>query len=534
MSKRILFPALLLLCLLCTFARADGVISGEVNGLKWTIDQSGTLSITGRGEIPDFDPSKPAPWSSDPSVILRIEVGEGVTRVGNEAFYNCSAVKSVQLPQSLTSIGNMAFFRLFELESIDLPDGVTEIGYDAFSYSKKLQSLRIPKGTVSIGKSITRACESLSVLEVSPENTVFHAEDNCLMQGTSIIAGCNTSVIPQSATRVASNALGEFPGLTQITIPAGLTEIEPPFLMDCYNLRSITVDPQNLVFRVENNCLVDATGLLAVANDTVLVPEEITTITQGAFSNYRQTTTLMLPESVTTIKSNAFSSCHAEKIILPSSLVNIAKYAFQLCFMTEISIPETITSIPERAFYGCGFLRNVYIPRSVTEIATGAFSNCNALIDIHYAGTKDEWKAISIASDVIPVFDKIRISYGSTPLKVPQTTALSDDTIIDYGTAGETVTWTFTKSGVLTFSGSGVLERINAPGFTMNNVTSVVVEPGITEIGYYGLAGYPASNMVLPDTLRVIGVQGLSGVKGETLTLPNSITRIEGYALSSA
>ena len=74
------------------------------------------------------------------------------------------------------------------------------------------------------------------------------------------------------------------------------------------------------------------------------------------------------------------------------------------CTDTDVVIPQkspegdSVTSIEGSAFYGCTGLTSITIPDSVTSIEGNAFCDCTALTDVHYSGTKDQWKAIAIES----------------------------------------------------------------------------------------------------------------------------------------
>ena len=75
----------LLLCLLPTPAYAAGGTTGD---LKWSLS-GGTLSITGKGDMPDYTDAVMPPWYDSASAITRISVGEGITSIGDLAFYGC-------------------------------------------------------------------------------------------------------------------------------------------------------------------------------------------------------------------------------------------------------------------------------------------------------------------------------------------------------------------------------------------------------------------------------------------------------------
>ncbi len=77
------------------------------NNLIWTLDDDGTLTISGQGTMTDYYIS--SPWYSSKNNITKIVIGDGVTSIGEYAFYKCSSLTSVTIPDSVTSIGNYAF-----------------------------------------------------------------------------------------------------------------------------------------------------------------------------------------------------------------------------------------------------------------------------------------------------------------------------------------------------------------------------------------------------------------------------------------
>ena len=98
----------------------------EDDGLTWTLDADGTLTISGTGammDIPAFNNSN----------IKKVVIQEGVTSIGMSAFNDCDSLTSITIPESVTSIGNYAFESCGKLASITIPKSVTSIGAYAFS-----------------------------------------------------------------------------------------------------------------------------------------------------------------------------------------------------------------------------------------------------------------------------------------------------------------------------------------------------------------------------------------------------------------
>lgn len=105
----------------------------------------------------------------DSSQITRVVIPEGITSIGNNAFYNCTSLTSVTIPDSVTSIGDMVFSRCTSLTSITIPSSVTSIGNEAFDNCSSLTNVTIPDSVTSIGCCAFSHCTSLTSITL-PNN----------------------------------------------------------------------------------------------------------------------------------------------------------------------------------------------------------------------------------------------------------------------------------------------------------------------------------------------------------------------------
>lgn len=123
-------------------------------------------------------------------------------------------------------------------------------------------------------------------------------------------------------------------------------------------------------------------------------------IRKDAFDFCETIAEITLPEGLTTIGESAFRYCGPfTEITLPDSVTVIGEGAFEGCNnLKKINIPEGVTVLPNNVLAGTA-LTEVEIPKSVTEIASEAFyspGNGTSLLEkIYYAGTVEEWKALS-------------------------------------------------------------------------------------------------------------------------------------------
>ncbi len=182
---------------------------------------------------------------------------------------------SITIPNSVTSIGEWAFHGCFSLTSITIPDSVTSIGESAFQDCHSLTSVTIPESVVSIGYDVFGGCTSLSEFKGR-----YASEDGrCI-----IVDGTLNSFAPA--------------GLTEYTIPEGVTSIGEWAFHSCYSLTNITI------------------------------PDGVTSIGYNAFAFCKKLANITIPENVTAIGELAFAYCenlaevYCKPIIPPTAVCN--------------------------------------------------------------------------------------------------------------------------------------------------------------------------------------------------------------------
>ena len=94
----------------------------------WTLNDEGVLTISGSGEMTNYDlkGTDVSPWFRNADVV-NVIIENGVTSIGDCAFYKCGSLSSVTIPNSVASIGSGALAGCLSLTSVVIPDGVTNI-----------------------------------------------------------------------------------------------------------------------------------------------------------------------------------------------------------------------------------------------------------------------------------------------------------------------------------------------------------------------------------------------------------------------
>jgi len=163
----------LLCCLLVLLCSMGVPVHAENSGacgknVTWTLDDAGTLTISGEGEMEDHPAAykTPYPWYSLRDAICSLVIEEGITKIPSSAFYDCDNLVSVQLPDSLTEIATRVFGDCDALVQVDIPDTVTRIGVSAFSGCDALTEVSLPTSLTEISANTFNTCLKLRTIRI--------------------------------------------------------------------------------------------------------------------------------------------------------------------------------------------------------------------------------------------------------------------------------------------------------------------------------------------------------------------------------
>lgn len=205
--------AVILMAMPMTTAFASAPVEISLgSGVTGALDiDSGMLVISGCGQIDDC-PMPNAPLSSYRANISSIIIKDGITRIGNNAFFSCANLTSVTIPSSVNSIGAMAFANCSGLTSVMIPSSVTELGESTFANCSGLTSVTIPSSVTMLRDCTFAGCTSLESIN-----------------------------LPDTLNTIGMNTFLECSSLKNLTIPDNVSYIGMNAFQDCINLKTITL-----------------------------------------------------------------------------------------------------------------------------------------------------------------------------------------------------------------------------------------------------------------------------------------------------
>lgn len=268
--------------------------------------------------------------------LLSITLPDTVTEIGPEAFSYCSSLESASIGNSIKTIGNNAFSSCKAMKSIIIPDGVTEIGDSAFSSCQSLQSITLPEGLTTLGDTAFSICY----------------------------------------------------GLTSFTIPDSVTQIGEGLLNSCMNLTEIrskfaTEDGRSLIF---DDVLV---SIAPAGLSEYSIPDGVTRVGALLFLMCDDLMSITIPNSVTSIGYAAFMGTNIQSVTIPEGVTEVDDSAFAGCqsLMSVYCKPITppTADIPDQFSSWNGFLNNasgrkIYVPTE-SEAAYKSASGWNEFAD---------------------------------------------------------------------------------------------------------------------------------------------------------
>ena len=289
----------------------------------WTLYTDGELIIEGTGAMNNYSSTGEVPWYGYETSIKTVTIKEGVTSIGDYAFWGCSNLTSIDIPKGVESIGKYAFCGC-NLIRITISTSVTSIGEAAFANNPNLAEIMVEQG-----------------------NAHYDSRNNCNAiietANSLLVAGCAATLIPEGVTAIGYGAFAGTKGLSSIFIPKNVNTIRANAFQCCDNLTEV-------------NCAENS---------------QLTSIGVYAFSQCRSLTSINIPEGVTSIGAHAFMLCTSlTSIVIPESVTEIGGQAFDRTGLSSITCKATTPPSNDygiEAFSGVDKSIPVYVPAESVE-----------------------------------------------------------------------------------------------------------------------------------------------------------------------
>lgn len=347
--------------------------------------------------------------------------------------------------------------------------------------------------------------------------------------------------VGDGVTSIGDNAFHSCKELSMVTFMGGLTRIGSGAFAGCEALRDFDF-PYSLE-TIGANAFSNCNNLIDVT-----IPDSVQSIGSQAFSCCEGLQSVYLPQMLTIIPDGIFTDCaRLGSVYIPDTVTEIGANAFSKC--TEFSLtglPAGIKSIGDAAFANCGRIEELVLPETLEHIGEAAF-NGTAIDKASFAGTPERWTAIGgnaccIAQDKIDFLEHTcdfggswqydtqkhwkQCSCNKTQNEGAHTgTGKTCDVCgavlsaaLDSGSIGDGLSWSLSRSGALTISGSGKMPDFSSVANAApwdkqkDKIQSVVIESGVQSISGGAFSGCTALEKVgISDTVAQIDLNAFDG-----------------------
>ena len=449
------------------------------------------------------------------SSLTNITIPAGVETVGVEAFYGCSALKTVVFEENskLTAIPASMFRACSALKSVNIQKGIKEIGFGAFLDCSALESATFEEGsalTMIHGQAFRRT--GLKSLDLSKCSSLTNLGTSWLYNAEETFTDKNwNQVYDEGEPYVDANENGVFDGnniktadgyqfadsaeLEVIALPNSIEFINEYAFQNCTALKRITTDIND-----ENN---------------YSLPSSLGGVVDAWFAGCTSLEKVHLPKGIKEVFIASFQNCtalkevkfHDECELVQAQIFNGSKWA-------------AWREWHGRVFQGCSALESIELPKGWKNIEYRTFLGCSSLKSVKFNETN------------LTIYSDSNVFKGCTAL---ETVAFAKGTTLKIDGS-----YLFTNCNSLKAIGEvndeGEIEVNKLPaGATLHQamfqgtaLESFELPSNITEIPGFIFLGAKLTNITIPDSVTKIGQRAFESTKLENVVIPEKVTEI-GY-----
>ncbi|MCD8297246.1 MAG: leucine-rich repeat domain-containing protein, partial [Prevotella sp.] len=337
-------------------------------------------------------------------------IGNNVVSIPSNLLWGCSNLSSVTFNESssLTTVGDDAFYNCSSLESIDLPSTVTKIGSYAF-YGSGLTEFTVNENVDSIGDNAFQNCSSLSTLTYNAKNAKYYQEDGETEPTSTPFSAVTTVTIGEDVESLPGSLFRNLSSLESVTFTCGssLTSMGSFIFHSCTGLTSIEgFDQLSSLTEIPTDAFNGCTSLAG----SLVIPNSVDTIADYAFYNTAITSvtinsgikigahafdncasldTLTLGEGVTSIPYNIREMGNLKILYYNARNATMKNNTYGDAtgsdFVSEtnlatVVIGDSVQTLPHHLFANCTALDSlIYNAIECTSIGESAFNNCTNL-----------------------------------------------------------------------------------------------------------------------------------------------------------
>ncbi len=316
--------------------------------------------------------------------IETVNLGDGILKIGERAFYKCKSLATINFPSSLKTIYAAAFQDCSALESIDLNEGLEQI-YNAAFQCSGLRRVVIPSTVTTIydwafydiradfiyiPASVAHIYMGAFSSSSYYQNTVFCEREyrpsfytSDWATDSNIVWGYQ-SIVEKDGYKYAITEIEGVQSAVLMAIDSSVTNFVVP-----EKVNDVTVADMVVNFRNNRNI------------QTVVLPSFFAKVSEKMFENCSNLTSITLT-SVVTIGNYAFLGCtKLATVDFGSALTSVGDHAFEGCdLLASVVLPDGFKRVGDCSFRNCSALTSVYLPESTTTIEGGAFENDTSLV----------------------------------------------------------------------------------------------------------------------------------------------------------
>lgn len=161
--------------------------------------------------------------------------------------------------------------------------------------------------------------------------------------------------------------------LTVVVLPEEINSIGERAFSKCKNLKKVTL-PKNLKY-IGPSAFSECENL-----EEIMLPKNIKKLNYRTFGDCKRLKKIIMPEGIEELDWGVFAGCeNLEEIVLPESLQKIGKQLFLNCKkLKKVTLPTNISKLPDECFKGCIKL-DIILNSNIKELGNRVFEDCHKL-----------------------------------------------------------------------------------------------------------------------------------------------------------